>query len=76
MRLLFGTDGIGWDEEKVLERYECLYEAGLMGEENTRVRNQFDMPLVYLDTEQYLDFIRRRAEWDAAADLLRTLAMD
>ncbi len=32
VRLLFGTDGISWDEEKVLERYECLYEAGLMGE--------------------------------------------
>ena len=28
----FGTDGIGWDEEKVLERYELLYEAGLVQE--------------------------------------------
>jgi hypothetical protein len=32
MRLCFGTDGIGWDEEKVLERYELLYEAGLAQE--------------------------------------------
>lgn len=32
VRLLFGTDGLAWDEEKVLERYECLYEAGLMRE--------------------------------------------
>lgn len=32
VRLLFGTEGMAWDEEKVLERYECLYEAGLMGE--------------------------------------------
>ena len=32
MRLCFGTDGIGWDEEKVLERYELLYEAGLVQE--------------------------------------------
>ena len=32
VRLLFGTDGVAWDEEKVLERYECLYEAGLIGE--------------------------------------------
>lgn len=30
--LLFGRDGLRWDEEKVLERYECLYEAGLVAE--------------------------------------------
>lgn len=28
----FGLDGSGWDGEKVLERYELLYEAGLAGE--------------------------------------------
>ena len=32
MRLCFGTDGLAWDEEKVLERYELLYEAGLVQE--------------------------------------------
>ena len=32
VRLCFGTDGVGWDEEKVLERYELLYEAGLVQE--------------------------------------------
>lgn len=32
VRLCFGLDGIGWDEEKVLERYELLYEAGLVSE--------------------------------------------
>ncbi len=31
-RLAFGLSGIGWDEEKVLERYELLYEAGLVEE--------------------------------------------
>jgi len=31
VRLCFG-DGTGWDEEKVLERYELLYEAGLVAE--------------------------------------------
>ena len=30
--LCFGHDGIGWDEERVLERYELLYEAGLVEE--------------------------------------------
>ena len=29
LRMCFGTDGATWDEEKVLERYELLYEAGL-----------------------------------------------
>ena len=32
VRLCFGLDGSGWDEEKVLERYELLYEAGLVPE--------------------------------------------
>jgi hypothetical protein len=30
MRLCFGFDGLHWDEEKVLERYEVMYEAGLV----------------------------------------------
>ena len=30
--LCFGADGARWDEEKVLERYELLYEAGLVAE--------------------------------------------
>jgi hypothetical protein len=32
IRLCFGFDGLPWDEEKVLERYELLYEAGLVRE--------------------------------------------
>ena len=32
LRLCFGADGSPWDEEKVLERYELLYEAGLLEE--------------------------------------------
>ena len=32
VRLCFGGDGTAWDEEKVLERYELLYEAGLVKE--------------------------------------------
>ena len=31
-RLFFGADGSPWDEEKVLERYELIYEAGLAEE--------------------------------------------
>jgi hypothetical protein len=32
IRLCFGAEGKGWDEERVLERYELLYEAGLVTE--------------------------------------------
>ncbi len=32
LRLFFGLDGLVWDEEGVLERYELLYEAGLVRE--------------------------------------------
>ncbi|WP_316861591.1 NAD regulator [uncultured Cohaesibacter sp.] len=32
LRLSFGIDGPVWDEERVLERYELLYEAGLVTE--------------------------------------------
>lgn len=32
VRLYFGTEGAPWDEERVLDRYELLYEAGLVEE--------------------------------------------
>jgi hypothetical protein len=32
VKLAFGTENSPWDEEKVLERYELLYEAGLVEE--------------------------------------------
>src|SRR5215204_253966 len=32
LRLCFGVGGSPWDEEKVLDRYEMLYEAGLVEE--------------------------------------------
>jgi hypothetical protein len=32
VRFYFGTEGAQWDEERVLDRYELLYEAGLVEE--------------------------------------------
>jgi hypothetical protein len=32
VRLAFGLDGASWDEERVLERYELLYESGAVAE--------------------------------------------
>ncbi len=31
-RLAFGRDGAGWEEERTLDRYELMYEAGLVAE--------------------------------------------
>ncbi len=36
LRLCFGLPPLRWDEEKVLERYELLYEAGLVAESGRR----------------------------------------
>jgi hypothetical protein len=47
LRLCFGVGGSPWDEEKVLDRYELLYEAGLIeearrdGREAALARQQF-----------------------------------
>ncbi|MEX0645630.1 MAG: hypothetical protein WD076_09980 [Parvularculaceae bacterium] len=32
VRLAFGLDGAGWEEERALDRYELMYEAGLVAE--------------------------------------------
>jgi hypothetical protein len=53
-RMCFGLDGAAWDEEKVLERYELLYEAGLVDEslrdgrsaaQNWNVRAKLGLPM-------------------------------
>jgi hypothetical protein len=48
LRLCFGLDGTPWDEEKVLDRYELLYEAGLIVEAlrdgRAAARERADMP--------------------------------
>jgi tripartite-type tricarboxylate transporter receptor subunit TctC len=40
------------------------FRAALMSEENARVRERFDMPLVYLDTQGFHDFVVRRAAFE------------
>jgi tripartite-type tricarboxylate transporter receptor subunit TctC len=62
----------GMDPGVVRVLHAALRDA-LFGEENTRVRNNFDMPLVYLDTEQFSEFVTRRAEWER--DMVRRLGL-
>ncbi len=53
-RICFGLDGLAWDEEKVLDRYELLYEAGLVQEavrdgriENSALAAQLGAPMMF-----------------------------
>jgi hypothetical protein len=40
--IAFGLAGAGWDGDRVLERYELLYEMGLVAEAQRRVGNAAD----------------------------------
>ncbi len=45
INLCFGLSGLAWDEEKTLERYELLYEAGLVAEAARKGRHQHNATL-------------------------------
>ena len=49
------------DEQLDLALKEALFDPA-----NARVREQFDMPLEYYDTEAYRAFVARRAEYEKA----------
>lgn len=42
VRIAFGLDGGGWDEEKVVERFDLLDDAGLIEESRLESRNAAD----------------------------------
>lgn len=58
VRMCFGLDGTLWDEEKVLDRYELLYEAGMLKEAETDDR--LDSCAVEQHVGQPLQFDHRR----------------
>ncbi|MBX9701670.1 MAG: tripartite tricarboxylate transporter substrate binding protein [Acetobacteraceae bacterium] len=57
----YGLSGPPNMDPGVVRVLHDVYREGLMSEANTRVREQYDMPLVYFNSEQYTDFVRRRA---------------
>ena len=59
LRLAFGDDGARWDEERALDRYELLYEAGLLIEAERDGRPVFD-PAVTRTTGAPMRFDHRR----------------
>jgi tripartite-type tricarboxylate transporter receptor subunit TctC len=60
----YGLSGPPRMDPGVVRALHDGFRAALMSEENARVRERFDMPLVYLDTEQFADFVRRRAAFE------------
>ncbi|WP_027283626.1 tripartite tricarboxylate transporter substrate binding protein [Rubritepida flocculans] len=60
----YGISGPPRMDPGVVRILHDAFHAALMSEENTRVRAQFDMPLVYLNTEQYQQFVVQRAAWE------------
>jgi hypothetical protein len=46
----FGLSGVAWDNERVLERYELLYEAGLIAETVADGRGREDAAMVQAHT--------------------------
>ncbi|WP_160121876.1 tripartite tricarboxylate transporter substrate binding protein [Rhodovarius lipocyclicus] len=62
----YGVSGPPRMDNGVVRVLHDVLKEGLFSPDNTRVREQFDMPLVYLSTEQYTDFIRQRAEQERA----------
>ncbi|WP_424811640.1 tripartite tricarboxylate transporter substrate binding protein [Roseococcus sp. YIM B11640] len=60
----YGISGPARMDPGVVRVLHDTLRDGLMSAENARVRGQFDMPLAYLDTEQYQDFIIRRAAYE------------
>ncbi len=59
MLLAFGDDGARWDEERALDRYELLYEAGLVAEAERDGRRIFDHAVTRL-TGASMRFDHRR----------------
>lgn len=58
VRMCFGLDGGTWDEEKVLERYELLYEAGLAAEAQRDGRITLDAGRMPVGTAMRFDHRR------------------
>lgn len=57
----YGLSGPPNMDPGVVRVLHDVYREGLMSEVNTRLREQYDMPLVYFNSEQYTDFVRQRA---------------
>ena len=69
----YGISGPPRMDPGIVKALHDAFKAALMDEANARVRAQYDMPLVYLDSAEYASFIRQRAEQEQA--MVRALGL-
>ncbi|WP_052389379.1 tripartite tricarboxylate transporter substrate binding protein [Belnapia moabensis] len=60
----YGVSGPKGMDEGVVRVLHDAFKAALFDPENERIRGQFDMPLVYRNTEDYRDFVARRVDYE------------
>jgi len=58
----YGLSGPPGMDPGIVRSLHDAYKDALFSDGNARVRDQFDMPLVYLNSGQYADFVARRFE--------------
>lgn len=60
LKLAFALDGLVWDDERVLDRYELLYEAGLIEEAAADGRDTVAVSELFEQTGRAMRFDHRR----------------
>jgi tripartite-type tricarboxylate transporter receptor subunit TctC len=72
----YGISGPKGMDEGVVRVLHDAFKAALFDADNVRVRGQFDMPLVYLDTAAYRQFVGERVEYERAMVRRLNLSLD
>lgn len=60
----YGISGPPRMDPGLVNALHDAFKTALMSQENTRVRNLFDMPLVYLNSQEFKDFVVQRASYE------------
>ncbi|ONG45563.1 hypothetical protein BKE38_26405 [Pseudoroseomonas deserti] len=72
----YGLAGPKGMDPGVVRALHDAMKAALLGPENTAVRERWDMPLAYLDTEAYRDFTIRRVAYEREMVAKLNLSID
>lgn len=72
----YGIAGPKGMDPGVVRVLHDAFKAALMSPENTAIREKWDMPLNYMDTEAYRDFTVRRAAYEKAMVARLNLSID
>ncbi|MDN3565562.1 tripartite tricarboxylate transporter substrate binding protein [Paeniroseomonas aquatica] len=72
----YGVSGPKGMDPGVVRVLHDACKAALFDAENIRIRGQFDMPLVYRDTEDYRAFLVQRVEYERAMVKRLNLSLD